>query len=281
MSEKNEVNETEEHKFEDVPDEEEKIEISGPESKETQEEVPNEPESSSGEEEEESEEESEEKSKDEPEEEPSVPSKPKPVEGETEREKALRLEVQRLKGDRRRAKLNIQEESKPEVDRMKELEEDYTPEELIKMTKAIDILAEKGGYVKQSKVQQDAANDVLDDFLIKNKEYAPTNDVEDIRWNAFQRILADDYNIKNKSPHQIKTIFNKVHRDVNDEFGISEDATPVRNEKAIEAQKQKIRSVSHTGGTKAKSIKSEGEHLKKMDSGTRKMFKGDWSENDF
>ena len=189
----------------------------------------------------------------------------------------MRLEVQRLKGDRRKARLE-NKETLPQDDGMKALEEDYTPEELTKMGKAIDVLAKKAGYTKQSEVQETAANDTLQDFLDDHTEYSPQNDVEDIRWNSFQRILGSDYNVRNKSTRQLKVIFNKVHRDVSEEFG--EETTPPRNEKKLEAEKQKIRSVSHTGGTKTKSIKT-GEHLKSLDEGTRKMFKGDWSEEDF
>ena len=270
---KEEVKDTEEHTFEDISDDE-KPEIPGPASEEEKsEESEEKPESSSGEEGEESKEESEEET----EEKTPAPSQPKPVEGETPRERALRLEVQRLKGQRREAKLA--EEKKPEVDRMKELEEDYTPEELTKMERAIDVLATKAGYTKQSVVQQNAANDTLQDFLDENTEYAPQNDVEDVHWNAFQRILASDYNIKNKSARQLKTIFNKVHRDVNEELGIVEDK-PVRNQKKIDAANQKIQSVSHAGGTKTKPTESSGDHLKNMESANRKMFKG-FSEDDF
>lgn len=278
---KNEVKEMEEHKFEDVPDEEgdEKV-VPAPDSEEAEsKESSDEPESSTGEEEE-----KESESEEAEEEEAPAPSQPKPVEGEIPAVTALRKEVQRLRGQRREAKLTDQDKpqsNEVEINRQKELEEDYTPEELTKMERAIDVLAKKAGYTKQSEVQQNNANDTLQDFLDSNQEYSPQNDTEDIRWNAFQRILGSDYNIRNKSPRQLKDIFNKVHRDVNDEFGIENDTTPKRNEKKIEAGKQKIQSISHTGGTKTKSIKSTGQHLKNLDDGTRGMFKGDWSDEDF
>ncbi len=106
--------------------------------------------------EEETEEESEEQPKEEeapessPEDEEVEP--PKPVEGETPREKALRLEVQRLKKDRRkgeRTEMLKGAEAQPLDDdkEYNEIKEQYTPEELTNMEKLMCVFVKKQGYV--------------------------------------------------------------------------------------------------------------------------------------
>lgn len=266
----NEVKELEVLEPEEVS-EEEGSEIKGPESEGMEEETQKESESSTEEEQEEEPEGGE----------ALAPLQPKPVEGETERERGLRKEIQRLKGQRREAKL--EEEKTPIVDeRLREFEEDdYTPEEISKMERAIDVLAKKSGYAKKSEVQQNNANDTLNEFLEEHAEYAEDNDVEDVRWNTFERIRKSDYKLQDKTPRQLKAIFGKIHRDVNDELGESELEKSSYNQNKIDAQRQKIQSVSHTGGTKDKIVKKSSGHLSVMDEDTRKMFKGDWSDEDF
>jgi hypothetical protein len=178
-----------------------------------------------------------------------APKQPKPVEGETSRERAMRLEIERLRRANRE-KFIITPEVKQElkdksIDELKEM--GYEDAEIEKMQKAIDILATKSGYVKKSQTYQDTANQLLEDFIEANPEYKPENDRDDIRWSTFDRIIKRDYNLANKTQKQLKSIFDKVNRDVEDELGEVDDSSI---SKQRNAQTQKIRSVSHSGGTK-------------------------------
>ena len=200
---------------------------------------------------------------------------PKPVEGETPREKALRLEVSRLRNKGRKEdrdsmlKEATPEAPAPEADKeYEDLKALYTPEEFANVEKLLGFVAKKQGFVKKSESYEGVANTVLDTFLDEHTEYEPQNDVDDARWNAFQRILSSDYNLQNKTPKQMKSIFSKVDRDVKDEFG--EVKTPTLNREEVAAKKQKIQSVSHSGGTKSpdKEVKVE------IDQDVRSHFKG-------
>lgn len=220
----------------------------------------------------------------EPEKEPvQAPSKqPKPVEGETDRERALRLEVQRLKGLRRKEAITditgeAKETRQPQAvsDRMAKLRETYSDEEIRNMEEAIDVLAESKGYVKASATYQQTVNDVVDSFVEANPEFKPENDPEDVRWQRFESILkSGTYNLAGKNPKQLTEIFKKVKRDVDEELG---DPTPVAKAKAVEtevrkdaAQNHKIKSVSHSGGTKSAPAKK----TTSIDPSVRKMFQG-------
>lgn len=194
--------------------------------------------------------------KDDDPEEPSAPSQtPAPVEGETPREKALRLEVQRLKALRR--KEGIQELIAPPgapaqpsatTERLTKLKERYTPEELAGIEEAIDVIAESKGYVKKSETYQEQVNTLVDEFTSEHTEYKPENDPEDVRWTRFTEILSSGlYNLHGKTPQQLKAIFGRVHKDVTEELGEPTVAVQPRRQAA---QRQKVRSVSHSGGTK-------------------------------
>ncbi len=223
------------------------------------------------------------------EEEPQVPSKktPAPVEGETPREKALRLQVQALRGDLRKANMTkgMEGEKKPTSpavsERMKKLQETYTPEELRNMQEAIDVLAEANGYVKSSQTYQETVNGVVDSFIEENPEYKPNNDPEDARWNRFQEILKDGtYNLSGKTPKQLAVIFKKVKADVDEELGEPATVTKAKAKEVetrkVAAQTQKIKSVSHSGGSKAPVAKPTAN---KIDPNVRAMFK-DFADED-
>lgn len=220
------------------------------------------------------------------EEKPIEPSKkePTPVEGESPREAALRLQIQSLRTELRKKNLGITGEDKKPApatsDRMKKLQETYSPEEIRNMEEAIDVLAESKGYVKSSQTYQETVNGVVDTFIEENPEYKPANDPEDARWTRFQEILKDGtYNLSGKTPKQLSVIFKRVKVDVDQELG--EPAIAVRaKEKEVEtrkiaAQTQKVKSVSHSGGTKVAPAKKEST----IDPGVRAIFK-DFSDED-
>lgn len=207
----------------------------------------------------------------------------KPVEGETTREKALRLEIERLKGERRQAAQDrIAGTARPPAqqivadERMEKLKKVYSEDEIRNMEDAIDVIASSKGYVKQQDNYQASVNNVLESFLESHQEYKPEHDRDDLRWNRFQEILVSDYNLNGKTVKQVNQIFSKVHRDVAAELG--EIQIPTRENK-LNAQRQKIQSVSHTGGT-GNSSKSGTKKLDGIDPKVRAHFKG-FDDEDF
>jgi rubrerythrin len=178
-----------------------------------------------------------------------VPLEPRPVEGETPREYALRKEVESLRRDKREmAKNNVINKAKPAqpaLDVSELLAMGYTETDIENSKKLISTLAPAMGFVNKSQTYQETANQELEKFLEEHSEYLPKNDKNDVRWGKFIEIIGTDYNLSNKTPKQLKTIYEKVDRDVKGELG------EVKNsDNKTKAQVQKIQSVSHTGGNK-------------------------------
>lgn len=188
----------------------------------------------------------------------------KEVAGETPREKALRLEVTRL---RRKARENSGKEmfqgDKPDNQEseqaLKEL--GYDDEQIKTLDKAFDIIGERKGFVRKDQSYQAMANETLASFIEEHPEYAPENDKEDLYWNRFDTILKSDYRLVGKTQKQLKTIFEKVDRDVKEELGEKSISKG-----KIEAQQQKIKSVS-TGASTSKGKTEETKPEKKTVSG--------------
>lgn len=183
------------------------------------------------------------------------PSKtePAPVEGESTREKALRLEIARVKGLLRVKSISDLVEGAKEVPvkedhlaRLKNL--GYSDDEIAKASELVDVLATSKGYVKAEHTYQTVVQDTVDAFLESNPEYTPVNDKDDLRWGRFQEILKSGiYNLSGKTSKQLRSIFDRVNEDIVDEFGESVQTTDAAKRAA---QQQKIRSISHSGGTK-------------------------------
>src|SRR3990167_8633610 len=178
---------------------------------------------------------------------PEVPLQPAPVEGETQREKALRLEIQRLRGLVR--KDNVKEivdttQAQPVQDEYKVLKDQgYTDEEIAKMETAVDLIASKKGYVRADRNYAQSVQDTVDLFTDAHPEYKPANDPDDIRWNLFQNLLKDGtYNLAGKSPKQLTSIFEKVDDDVRKQLGESVEIKP--NPRQVAAQKHKVEIAS-------------------------------------
>lgn len=176
-------------------------------------------------------------------EEPKV-KEPKPVEGETPREKALRLEATRLKGllrQQRQEELFVKQplEQKPTDEELAQ----YDPEEL----KRFEKLAVKMGFAKKdeiiSQTSQERLNDTFNDFLEAHPEYAPENDKDGLLWNQYK----SEFQLYNptKDPKVLKKILNKVHNDI---FGVQ----PAKNLNKINASREKIKVASHTGASAGK-----------------------------
>lgn len=177
---------------------------------------------------------------------------------ETPREKALRLEIENLRGTNRKKKaddLFVGSESpakKQEIapDRKEKLKK-FDPKEIENLREVLDIIGEDLGYVKKDDYQkqsyQNQAKDILDTFLEEHQEYDPTNDKDDVLWNRFQSEFKL-YRLP-ENPRDLKRLFKKIHNDV---VGIK----PQSDLRKIEADKEKITSASHSAA-KSKSKKQE------------------------
>ena len=202
---------------------------------------------------------------------------PNPVAGETERERGLRKEVERLRGEVRQAKTNqmttgLKPAQTQVSDRMAKLQEKYTPEEIANMQEAIDVLAEANGYVRKDQTYQETVNTELTTFTSEFPEYLPQNDKDDVRWNKFQEIAGSGmYNLHGRTTKELRSIFEKIHSDVAKELG---EAPVVSNQRRTNAQQQKVRSVSHaTGGTR-QAAPTTVPKKPAIDPSTRNIFKG-------
>src|SRR3990167_6086527 len=158
----------------------------------------------------------------------------KDVKGETPKERALRKEVTHLRAERRKAMQEALLQGvkppaptpSPNDERLARLKEVYSEEEFKNVEELVDYIAQQKGYVKKEQSYQETANQILESFIEDNPEYKAENDAEDVRWHAFERAL-HDYNLQDRPPPQMLSIFKKAHRDVMDEFG----DTPEENTK--------------------------------------------------
>jgi len=202
---------------------------------------------------------------------------PNPVEGETPKEKALRLQIQELR-EKIRNKDEVIKIAQPLIsnEEYETLKETYDDEELEKFEKLFDVIGKKKGYVKAEDVYKDKGQDVLNSFLEKHSEYSLEKDPKDERWNTFKKILDKDYNRVGKTPAELSKLFEKVNRDVLEELGET-DKKVIASSQQRNAEIQKVRSVSHTGGIKAEVIKKTNAPT---DPNVRKLFKG-FDDDDF
>lgn len=177
---------------------------------------------------------------------------------ETPREYALRLEVTRLKrGNRAKRTQELLGDVKTEKpsgvttaqyndlsEEEKKLLSGYDPNELSSFEKILDVLAKKHGWVKReelaSTTRSQVSSDILDGFLQSHPEYLPENDNDNVLWgrfkSEFQLYKTPD------NPKDLKRIFNKIHKDI---FGVKSEGEL----KKINAQNEKIKVASHTGGS--------------------------------
>jgi len=202
---------------------------------------------------------------------------------ETPREYALRLEVTRLKrGNREKRAKDLLGDTPVGVSDTKpnELNEDekailegYDQAELGTLEKLLNVLSKKHGWVKkgelESATKSQASNDVLDTFLQDHPEYLPENDKDNLLWNRFV-LEFQDYK-KPANPRDLKRVFYKIHKDI---FGVK----PEGELKKINAQKEKLKVVSHSGNSAQRGQSSpKGTRLTPEQKSHLKGF----SDNDF
>lgn len=184
----------------------------------------------------------------------------KEVSGETPREQALRLELTRVRKKlRESSQKGIFKESdvdnKNSDDELKEL--GYDDDQIKTLDKAFDIIGERKGFVRRAQTYETMANETLANFIEEHPEYSVENDKDDIYWGRFTAIQKSDYNLVGKSQKQLKSIFEKIDRDVKEELGESSSKSN------FNAQKQKIESVSAGGsGTSTSKGKTENKSIK-------------------
>jgi len=172
---------------------------------------------------------------------------PRPVDGETPRERALRLEAQRLKKALRdeRTKALLTDPAQPTLsdDKQKILAQ-YDQTEVQNLEQLFDILAEKKGYVKKGELEQTTAQTTFSDFLEGHPEYSKENDPDDVLWNRFQQEWNSgiyDKKHLSQNPQALKKALNKIHSEV---FGVQ----PTEALSKVDAQTEKIKVASHTSG---------------------------------
>ena len=192
-------------------------------------------------------------------EEPVEETKPEPVVGETPRERALRLEVQRVKEINRglRGKKLLGDvqplaasQSTELSDEDKKALEVFDPEQVSNMEKLFPILAKKQGFVRKDDFSKDqyqsASQDALDTWLEGHPDYLPENDKGDVLFNHLKAEMALYQRPAN--PRGWVKILNRAHNEI---MGIK---TQVKvSAEQVAAQQEKIKIASHgpaSGGPK-------------------------------
>lgn len=173
------------------------------------------------------------------------------LEGETPRERALRLEVTRLKArERQDRKGDIEirpgNSTKTELsDEQKKVLARYKPEDIQNLKEVFGVMAEDMGFVRKDQLgastYTDKATEELDKFIDAHPEYLPENDTDNLLWGRFK----EEYSLykQPENPKEFKKIFERVHQSV---FGIKSAG----DDKTINAAKEKVKVASHSGASK-------------------------------
>lgn len=185
-----------------------------------------------------------------------VKDEPKAVEGETIREKALRLETSRVKKllrEERTKKLigDVQPQATTSTElsaEEKEVLKGFDQEQVTNQEKLFNILAKKRGLVNKDEFTKqtytETAQAVLDEFLENHEEYSAEKDPDGLLWKQFK----EEFNLYQKpaNPKDFKKIFNRVHN------GIFDITTTPKQTPAQAAAKQEKLQVASAGATAAK-----------------------------
>lgn len=171
----------------------------------------------------------------------------KDVGGETPKERALRLEVTRLKAtlrQHRSGELLVKKTDIETVDTEDEELKQYDPEEL----KRFEKLALKMGFAKKNELTQYTMQERLDSefqsFMESHPEYSPEKDTDGILWNQ----LKEEFSLyqQPKDPKTLKKILNRIHNDIIGVKPITKDITKIK------ASQEKIKVASYSGATSSK-----------------------------
>ena len=199
-------------------------------------------------------EEPEAESDDEPKEEEIVPEKdvevdsepkkktPKPVEGETPKEFALRKELERERKKVRNLmskQLNVKKQDSDIFVDDKDSLKDYDPDEITRLDKIL----QSRGYVRKDELQKQTFKDQTDHelnvFLKEHKEYLPENDKENVLWNQFK----EEFSILRKPANvdQYKDFLERTHKSI--------FCNKTINKNTAAAAKEKLQVASHGSTT--------------------------------
>lgn len=165
-----------------------------------------------------------------------VEKEPNPVLGETPREKALRLEVARVKGLLRKEKSEELFVPQKHIETANPISSKYDPEQLKEFDELFETLAKQKGLIRKDELQsqtfQERADDQFNSFMEGHPEYADAT-----LWEQFK----NEFNLYKtpSNPKDLGKLFNKVHESI---FGTSS-----ANINKINAQQEKIKTASHTG----------------------------------
>lgn len=183
------------------------------------------------------------------------------VEGETPRERALRIELTNTRAKLRKERtddlLGGQPRQTPHARELTAEEKvvvgKYKPEEISALKEVLPVLAKEMGFVLKDELQgntyAEKSQEVLDGFLDKHPEYKSENDKDGTLWESFK----SEFQLYNKpaNPKDFTKIFERVHRQV---FGIE----PAKGKlPAVNAQREKTKVASHTGASSAATTKAK------------------------
>jgi hypothetical protein len=184
------------------------------------------------------------------------PKTPKPVPGETPKEYALRMEVERVKRANRQLRgVKLLGDVQPQKtvapaelsDEEKKVLEGFDPEQVANQEKLFGILAKKHGYVRKDELTvgqyKETAQSVLDDWLEKHQEYSEDKDPDGILWKRFSEEFSMFRPPVNPKDH-IK-IFNRIHNDI---FGITTKEKAEDGLKTVAAQVVKVNTAAAGAG---------------------------------
>ncbi len=171
------------------------------------------------------------------------------IPGETPRERALRIEITRLK---RNANINrtkeITEPPKtpvPETKTESEILKKYKPEEIQSLREVLPELAKELGYVRKDELNasnyETTAQAEIDSFVAAHPEYSVEKDPDSMLWNR----LKEEYQTVYKppqNPKDFRKIFERIHKDI---FGI-QAAGPLPK---VSAAQEKVKVASHAGAS--------------------------------
>lgn len=183
---------------------------------------------------------------------PEIKPEPKPVEGETPRERALRLEATRLKGLLRQQRTDELFVKQPIISPKDEELASYDPEEL----KRFETLATKMGFAKKDEIFQQSIQERLnaefETFIEAHPEYAPENDKDGVLWNQFKA----EFTLYNppRDSKTLRKVLSKVHNEI---YGVQ----PAKNLNKINASQEKIKVASHAGASAGKNSRTETKPL--------------------
>jgi len=184
----------------------------------------------------------------------------KDVSGETPREKALRLEVTKLR-NQLREKTTITPAEKTDLD-ANLIKKGYDPNEIKKVKELLTDL----GVVTKDEVQKSEKNKAIASFVAKHPEYAPQNDRDDVLWKAvLTEFHGGFYNNTSDDPVVVTKILEDIHAKLSDT-----KSKPV-NQSAIAAQQAKIKSAG-VGGSGVQPPSSN--KSKNIDPVVRQFLKG-------